>query len=177
MPHIHTGPGQHDLTVSAWIIDTSQATPRLLLHMHKRFKALMQFGGHVELDENPWQSLCREVGEETGFALSQLQVLQPTRPRAKGNGMVVWPQAFAGTTHPVGDDHFHDDLCFAFVTDQQPRGTIGTGESNDVRLLTLEEILAMPDDAFAPNVKELVRVLFDHILEFWQPVALDEFDN
>jgi 8-oxo-dGTP pyrophosphatase MutT (NUDIX family) len=176
MPHIHTAPGQHDLTVSAWIVDTSQETPRLWLHMHKKFKALMQFGGHVELDENPWQSLCREIVEETGFDLDQLRVLQPPKPRPASRGMKVWPQSFAGNTHPVGSDHFHDDICFGFVTDQQPRGSVAATESQDLRLLTLEEIMSMPAEAFAPNVLELVQFLFDRILTEWQPVAMKVFD-
>lgn len=53
MPHIHTEPGQHDHTASAYIVRLDEAEPALILHRHKILGQYLQFGGHVELDENP----------------------------------------------------------------------------------------------------------------------------
>ena len=52
MGHIHTDPGQHDLTVSAFIVRESDGRPLLLVHRHKSLALLLQPGGHVELDEH-----------------------------------------------------------------------------------------------------------------------------
>ena len=60
MAHIHNEPGQHDLTVSAFIINVSdKENPKILLCRHKKLGKLLQPGGHVELDENPWQAVLR----------------------------------------------------------------------------------------------------------------------
>lgn len=36
MSHIHTKPGQHDFTASAFIIRTDGTEPRAMVHMHKK---------------------------------------------------------------------------------------------------------------------------------------------
>ena len=54
MPHIHNQPGQHDICVSGYIVKiTEGAEPRIILHKHRKLNKLLQFGGHVELDETP----------------------------------------------------------------------------------------------------------------------------
>jgi hypothetical protein len=49
MAHIHTEPGQHDFTASAFIIRLDRlderGQPKLLLHKHKKLHKLLQFGG------------------------------------------------------------------------------------------------------------------------------------
>ena len=45
MAHIHTEPGQHDFTASAFIIRTDTPEPKLLLHRHKLVGKYLQIGG------------------------------------------------------------------------------------------------------------------------------------
>ena len=59
MPHIHTEPGQHDQTVSAFIFRKVDGEYKAFLHMHRTLGTLMQVGGHVELDETPWGAIAR----------------------------------------------------------------------------------------------------------------------
>ena len=66
MAHIHTQPGQHDHTASAYIIRTDLDTPRIMLHLHRKIGKYLQFGGHVELNETPWQAVVHELREESG---------------------------------------------------------------------------------------------------------------
>ena len=73
MSHIHNDPGHHDLTVSAFIILLDKTTPKLLLHRHRILKKWLQFGGHVELNENPWTAIIRKMSEESGYGIEQLQ--------------------------------------------------------------------------------------------------------
>lgn len=54
MPHIHNQPGQHDATVSAYIILNEDGQWKCMVHYHKKMDILMQIGSHVELTENPW---------------------------------------------------------------------------------------------------------------------------
>mgnify|MGYP001683399595 FL=1 len=78
MPHIHNKPGQHDICVSGYIVKITEGDePRIILHKHRKLKMLLQFGGHVELDETPWQAVLREIAEESGYDKNQLKLLQP----------------------------------------------------------------------------------------------------
>src|ERR1035437_9256827 len=91
MAHIHTNPGEHDQTASAFIVRTDKAEPELLLHVHKILGVLLQPGGHVELDENPWNAICHEIVEETGFDLGQLMILQPKLRIDSIEGAILHP--------------------------------------------------------------------------------------
>ena len=117
MPHIHTEPGQHDMTVSAYIVRTDQKEPLCLVHMHRKMGKLMQAGGHIELGETPWQSVAHEVEEETGFRLAELKVAQHNTDRTVEVASINHPTPFDMNTHSVGNNHFHSDLCYGFVAE------------------------------------------------------------
>jgi ADP-ribose pyrophosphatase YjhB (NUDIX family) len=140
MPHIHTEPNQHDLTVSAYIVRRDEREAKCLVHFHRKMQILMQIGGHIELDETPWQSMAHELPEESGYQLNELHVLQPFADRPQGTGNVFHPTPFLSDTHNVGNEHYHSDFCYAFVADAEPRATVGEGESADLRWMTLPEL-------------------------------------
>lgn len=168
VPHIHTAPGQHDLTCSAYIVRTDLGTPRVLVHRHKKLGRLMQIGGHVELAETPWSALAHEVAEESGYDLDQLDVLQVLALDVETRGAVRHPTPFLVNTHRLPRDHLHTDLCYAFVTDQAPRHGVGEGESHALTWPTLEELTAEvgPGGALA-DVAEFYRVVLEQVM----PVA------
>lgn len=115
MPHIHTEPEQYDFTVSAYIINPVDRT--VLLHKHKLLGIWVQPGGHVELNENPWQALKHELLEETGYNINTLMVLQPTM-QFTGLVETVHPTPLVYRTHefPTGDNkHFHTDAAYGLV--------------------------------------------------------------
>lgn len=142
MPHIHTNPGERDMTVSAYIVRLEAgAEPRCLVHMHRKIGKLLQVGGHIDLDQTPWQAVAAELGEEAGYELSQVDVLQPTAERiADDMGHVVHPVPFTLNTHNVGNDHHHSDICYGFVTTEEPARSVADGESDDLRWHTLAEL-------------------------------------
>lgn len=140
MPHIHTAPNQHDMTVSAYIILRDGSELKCLVHLHKKIGKLMQIGGHIELDETPWQSVVHELFEESGYETSNVRVLQFRREVAKSNVNIVHPVPFTMNTHNVGDDHYHSDLCYGFITSSLPHTSVGEGESSDLQWLTLNEL-------------------------------------
>lgn len=140
MPHIHTGPGQHDLTVSAYIVRVDTKEPQCLVHMHKKLGKLMQAGGHVELNETPWAAIVHELKEETGYDVAALEVLQPTEAPVSVHNAIIHPVPVLFNTHKISDNHYHTDLCFAFVATSEPEASISEGESTDVRWCSITEL-------------------------------------
>lgn len=143
MPHIHTGPNQHDMTVSAYIVRREDDEWKCLVHMHKKIDKLMQIGGHIELDQTPWQALATEIREESGYELSELELFQPYEQAPDMDDAVVHPLPFLSNTHDMGGGHYHTDACFGFVAKQSPKKSVAQGESSDLRWLRMPEL----DDA------------------------------
>jgi len=149
MPHIHTEPNQHDMTVSAYIIRRGDNDEWLcLVHMHRKIEVLMQVGGHIELDQTPWQAMEAELRDETGYDIADLTLLQWSQPPVV-SGAVVHPQPLLMNTHTAGEGHFHSDTCYAFVAGHEPTRSSAEGESDDLRWVTLKEleVLAAQGDA------------------------------
>jgi 8-oxo-dGTP pyrophosphatase MutT (NUDIX family) len=105
MPHIHTRQNQHDMTISAYIVWWDSNDWRCLVHFHKKVEVLMQIGGHIELDETPWQTVAHELKEESGYNLEDLDVLQYTSDSLKEAGNITHPTPLLVNTHNVGNDH------------------------------------------------------------------------
>lgn len=176
MPHIHTAPGQHDHTVTAYIIKNDNSVPRAFLHLHRKLSQLMPVGGHIELDETPWQATVHEIKEESGYSIGQLAILQPKERIKNMDISVMHPYPVALNTHPIGDDHYHSDISYAFITDQEPAGTVATGESTDIRWLTRAELNELDASEVASGVKEVYDFIFDVCLEQWDRVSVKDFE-
>lgn len=171
MPHIHTTPGHHDHTVSGLIFRVDGDEPRVLLHIHKTLKRYMQFGGHIELDENPWQTLVRELQEEAGYDIGQLQLLQPPkRIKQFGKGLLHPTPLSYGTFAYTDIDHYHTDTNYVFVTEQEPANVPRKGESTDFKLFTKDEVLKLSDKEILSNVRELVEFAVTESLPHWERV-------
>ncbi len=172
MPHIHTGSGHHDLTVSAYIVRIDGPQPTILLHHHKKLKVWMQVGGHVELHETPWTAVQHEIREESGYDISQLSILQPdTTLTDLDDTSVAHPLPFLFATHPYGNqDHFHTDAAFVFTTKESPRYGLDKEESDQLAYLTRKEILNFPQEQMMTNVRKAILYIFDHLLDSWRPV-------
>ncbi len=179
MPHIHTLPGQHDTTSSALIVRLDGPEPRVLYHMHKKIGLLLHPGGHVELDENPWQSILREIVEETGFDLGQLTLLQPRQRLRALTGAYLQPVAVCQNTHRFsGDiDHYHSDTCYGFVAGGAPVGLPADGESLDLRWLTATDLRAIPSNEISRNSREMALFMLETCLPEWEEVSLSEYTS
>ncbi len=180
MPHIHDKPGQHDSTVSAFVILEKQGQePKILMHIHKKLHKLLQPGGHVELNETPWQSVCHELAEETGYDIDQLRILQPdVRPGAIGDA-VVHPMPAYVLTHGFDDfDHYHTDQGYVFVTNQLPRDDVDNAtESTDLRWMSVDEVARTTSDEMPENIRDIVDYVGTQILPNWRAVETSEFRN
>jgi 8-oxo-dGTP pyrophosphatase MutT (NUDIX family) len=179
MAHIHTNPGEHDHTASAFIVRTDTAEPQLLLHVHKKLGVLLQPGGHVELYETPWQAIAHELEEEAGYELSQLKLLQPPTRIKHLDNAILHPQPIVQNTHnfdPAGN-HKHTDVSYAFVTQSEPLHTPGEGETTTLRWVTLAELesLKAPSEIFE-NVRQIGRFVLTQILDDWEEVSTSHFE-
>jgi 8-oxo-dGTP pyrophosphatase MutT (NUDIX family) len=128
----------------------------------------MQFGGHIELNENPWQAITHELKEETGYDIDQLQIMQP-KDRLKHLGSnQLHPTPISYLTHPFTDEpHYHTDIAFLFVTSQEPRHSIGKDESPQIKLYSHAEVQDL--DTYE-NICEIVDFAFDTCLSKWETV-------
>ena len=164
MPHIHTQPNQHDMTVSAYIVRKENDEWKYLVHFHKKIEVLMQIGGHIELDETPWQTVAHELEEESGYTPYELTVVQYTADRPKQAGNVTHPTPLLVNTHNVGNDHYHSDLCYAFVASGLPSRHVAVDESADIRWLTRDELATgARDGTLLADVAYIYEFLLDHI--------------
>lgn len=175
MGHIHSEPGQHDHTVSIYIARTDFDDPKMMLHLHKKVKKYAQFGGHVELDETPWQTTIHEMREETGYDLKQVQLLQPLERMTSITGAVLHPQPVAHATmgYPTQGGHFHTDSVYAFTADSAPLHSPEEGESMDIQLFTRAEIVNHPN--VDPITRDISLYIFDKVLSTWKPVSPSDF--
>lgn len=173
MPHIHTEPGQHDLTVSAYIVRMDLPEPAIILHKHRKLNKWLQFGGHVEPHENPWQAVQREIREESGYELSQLKLLQPNFKRPELHGAISHPWPVSINTHKFGDlDHYHTDIAYALTTAEDPTGTVTNDESQAFRTFTHTELLALGPDEIPEDVRGIALVILNDYIKTWQQVPV-----
>jgi ADP-ribose pyrophosphatase YjhB (NUDIX family) len=176
MPHIHTNPGEHDHTASAFIVRTDFDEPKVMLHMHKKLGRYLQFGGHIETTETPWEAIVHEILEESGYEMSQLTLLQPKdRIGSLGTGK-THPIPIYHHTHQFSEAHFHTDVSYPFVTDQEPRRVVGADESGEVRLFTRAEISEFADDDTFESVRRAALYVLDVCLNQWERVDPREYD-
>ena len=171
MPHLHTSPGQHDFTVSAFIIRTDGPEPVVILHLHRKIGVLLQFGGHIELDETPWQGLLRELREESGYDPAQLNLLQPSSfYHAQFPGSRQHPLPFYFNTHEFrpGNGHFHSDLTYAAVVTGAPKHSIREGESEAIRAFTASALKRLPPEEIFEQTRANAVYILENLLLDWQ---------
>ena len=139
---------------------------------------MYQFGGHVELDEKPWQTIVQELREETGYDIDQLTILQPKnglRSLTKSN---VHPLPIVTDTHriPNKSDHYHTDIEYVLTTDQKPRHKPVKGESTDIKVLTLREVKSLKSEAFL-YIPEIYEYIHKKVLGKWEIVNTNVFEG
>jgi 8-oxo-dGTP pyrophosphatase MutT (NUDIX family) len=171
MAHDHITPGNYAYTASFFIIRTDFDEPRMVLHMHIKRNILQMFGGHVELGENIWETLVRELREETGYTPSEMKVLQPETELVELPGVVSHPTPLGITSGPYtmcDFEHFWTDTSYALVADSEPAQESGEEESKDLYYVTRAELEALTEAEMAPFWKKLALRAFDKFYEYHQ---------
>lgn len=175
MPHIHTDDGQHDLTVTAYIVRTDTPEPKALFHMHRKLHALLPVGGHVELDETPWQAIAHEIKEESGYVFTDLKILQPSVRLHTIRNVNQHPYPLSINTHAVPENHYHTDLQYGFVAQGEPTTLVEEGESVDLRWLTQKEMNETEPGLIFMSTIDVYNFMFDEVVGKWDEVSVTEF--
>lgn len=173
MPHLHTQPGGHDVTASAYVFRQIEGEWQVLLLKHRKHCLWMQPGGHVEHIENPWQALCHELAEETGYEIEQLDVMQALPRMADSEHDVMHPVPAFLNTHSPAAEHFHSDLSFVLVAEGDPAHGVAEGESTQIGWYSLAQIATL--DGVLPDVAGFVRQAVEHVLPTWHRIPAKEF--
>ena len=173
MPHLHTQPHGHDMTISAWIMRRQDGEVKALVHRHRKLHIWLQPGGHIEHTENPWQALAHELREETGYELSQLRVLQAL-PVVEGCiHDVMHPAPVAVNTHRPYPGHFHSDLVMAMITDEDPVGEPGPGESRELAWMSPDEFAALAGSEH--DAVQIMTMIARNVVGVWSEVPATAF--
>ena len=179
MSHIHNEPGQVDQTTSAYIIRLDSNNPKVLLHMHKKYKILLPVGGHIELDETPWAALVREIREESGYSIDDLEILQPKRRiKHEYSDRIVHPLPFFINTHsiPGSITHWHSDQLYCLVANGKPSLEIASDESQDLRWYTQAEIKRLKDTSqVSDSHYQIIMFIFSIALVEYDLIKASEF--
>lgn len=107
MPHIHE---KIDFTATALIYFND----RVLFRKHDKYGIWIGVGGHVELDENPNQTVIREVKEEVGLDVTIFKDYVGVELSSKDGEYKLQeliPPRFMHI-HYVGDTHQHIDMQY-----------------------------------------------------------------
>jgi 8-oxo-dGTP pyrophosphatase MutT (NUDIX family) len=85
---------------------------KVLFVDHKKIKMWVCPGGHVELDEDPEQTLFRELEEETGLTKNDVTVLseKPSNVMDKGHKFLYTPNFL--DMHTFSDTHDHIGIMY-----------------------------------------------------------------
>lgn len=128
MPHIHE---LIDFTVSVFIVHDNKV---LLIH-HKKLNMWLPIGGHVELDEDPEQTLFREVKEECGL---EIEVIS-TKPTVESPGTkFLYTPSFLDI-HNLPGNHKHVALTY-FAKSKSDRFVHNKEEHNDIQWFAKEDL-------------------------------------
>lgn len=157
--HIHTEPNQHDVTVSAWLF-RGEAEQEVFVHMHRKMQKYMEIGGHMELDETPWQTIAREMAEEAGYELSNLELYQPDYMPLTLSRTVVHPVPSLMVTYQPVPGHYHTDITYVFHEISEASNVPQKGESQDLRWMTFSELeRGMREGSVLSDVAEIYGAL------------------
>jgi 8-oxo-dGTP pyrophosphatase MutT (NUDIX family) len=95
------------LTATGFVVEDG----KVLLHWHRKNRLWLPFGGHIEPNEDPAQTVLREIEEECGV---QAELLGPARTYGITNLPVVAPPVII-LIEPTTDgvtEHEHIDLIY-----------------------------------------------------------------
>lgn len=142
MAHIHE---LIDFIVNAFIVYKD----KVLLIKHKELGIWLPIGGHIELNEDPEEALCREIKEECGLNVSL--VAKTTEYNGTDSKFLPLP-AFLDI-HSINEKHRH--IAFEYVAiAKNDNATLNAAEHHEIKWFSEEELDRME---LKENVKFLAK--------------------
>lgn len=141
MPHIHD---KIDFTASAYIV----CGDKVLLRFHEKIHLWLAPGGHIELDQDPIETIHKEMKEEVGL---EVKIISEPVPQFKSNdghdfGINLQLPMFINR-HKINETHEHIDMIYAAESNSMIINP-EEGEASDpkhFRWVTAEELMALDD--------------------------------
>lgn len=111
MPHIHD---KIDFTASAYIV----CGDKVLLRYHEKHHKWLVPGGHIELDQDPVETIYKEVKEEVGLDVTIVAdpVKQFSDTGSADTGTDLQLPLFINR-HRISESHEHIDFMYAAQSD------------------------------------------------------------
>ena len=128
MPHIHD---LIDFVVSIFIVYENKV---LLIH-HKQLNKWLPIGGHIELDEDPEESLFKEVKEECGL---EIEVLGE-KPTIESEGTKFLYSPSFLDIHKISESHKHIGLTY-FAKAKSDKFIFNKEEHTGIRWFNREDL-------------------------------------
>lgn len=102
------------LTATAYLVARINGKIKVFLHQHKKIGIWMGVGGHVEKNENPLETLLREVKEEIGVTPRLLPPFKEPERGAYYRELPVPPILFEFKVKKHGEEsaHYHIDFVY-----------------------------------------------------------------
>lgn len=142
MPHIHTGPGEIDRTVSVFIVFVLEK--RVLLRLHDKHKIWLVPGGHIENYQTAPEAAIIEAKEEVGLDVTLWGANQLFEYETEKYSELIPPVAL--NIHFVSPEHRHEDhVYFATAETMQIREPDNHEKSGGCMWLTKEEFIRHPE--------------------------------
>ncbi|MEU5216613.1 NUDIX domain-containing protein [Streptomyces sp. NPDC020807] len=131
----------------SYFVVLDAAREQLLLAAHRKAGLWLPPGGHVEPDEDPWDTVVRECGEELGI-------------RACASSLTGEFPLFLTVTRTRGPGT-HTDVSLWYVLDADARSVTwyDEGEFASVRWLTVDQVLDEPIEGLDPHMHRFTRKL------------------
>ncbi len=129
----------------------SDKEPVTLLHFHRKLQTWLPPGGHVEINESPYEAALREIVEETGLLESDLKFLpNGMLPRKIDDRAKILEMPHLLLEEYIEENHYHLDWIFFAKLDPI---SYELSDNGDFRWFSKEE-LEVESNIFE-NVKEL----------------------
>ena len=133
------------------------ATNRVLVQdkVHSRWAGITFPGGHINDGESIYDSAVREVKEETGLTISNLEQASESiydcavREVKEETGLDVNSLKYCGVVHWVHRENDERYLCFMYKTTQYDGKLIAKTDEGEQFWLGIDELFTTPKEKFS----------------------------
>jgi len=148
-------------TATTYILD--QNSSRTLLHWHEKLQTWLPPGGHLELNETPYEAAVREIEEETGIKENELIfVKNGNEPRVIDDRAEILQMPHLLLSELIEPGHYHLDWIFYALADASEFDE--NLRDNEFKWFD-QSMLENEKEIFA-NVRELaVKGITDHSID------------
>ena len=122
-------------------------------------KKIHWLSNHIELDEDPEETLWHEVKDETGLKKEDLELIEPIKNRPMVPNAKSLPLPFDSNVFRYGDDPIHKHIDFCYLLKAKTDKISGNHESNDIRWFTKKDLEAMKTEIWPDVYNRAVYVL------------------